>query len=74
LINGGANDSEVFRHAVERFRMADDEMSAWLEAGQEIGNHLALGFGVEVNHHIAQENDFEIADGSWNRLGQVDLL
>ena len=35
--------------------MADQEMAAALEQGQYALHYLALGFQIEINHHIAQK-------------------
>lgn len=41
--------------------MADDEIASGLEARQQPCNDLALGFLIEIDHHIAQEDDVEFA-------------
>ena len=41
--------------------MADDEIAAGMQLLDEAGDHLALGVRIEIDHHIAQENDVELA-------------
>jgi hypothetical protein len=38
----------------------------------QAADDLALGLGVEIDHHVAQEDDVELAQGR-QRLVQVDL-
>jgi hypothetical protein len=52
--------------------MADDEIAAGMQLLDQAGDDLALGVGVEIDHHVAQEDDVELAQHG-QRLVQVDL-
>ncbi len=53
--------------------MADDEPAAGPQAFNQTRHHLLLGLRLEVDHHVAQQDDIELADLR-QTLVQVDLL
>ena len=71
-VNGRLDGLQGVSQAVEAFRMADDEIAAGMQLLDQSCNHLALGFGIEIDHHVAQEDDVELAQGG-QRPVQVDL-
>ena len=54
--------------------MTDEQMAPRLESGKQIVHDAGLGFRVEIDHHIAQENDVEITDSTIDRVSQIDLV
>ena len=53
--------------------MTDEEMPARPQVLDQASHHLTLGVGVEVDHHVAQEDHVEQAQIR-QRAVQVDLL
>ena len=54
--------------------MANDQVTAGAKPGQQVVHDAGLGFRVEVDHHVAQEDHVELADIGVDRVHQVDLL
>ena len=49
-------------------------MAAGGQMRQKMSDDFSLGFGIEIDHHVAQENDVERADMTRDGLGQIDLV
>src|ERR1700689_2699010 len=50
---------EVVRHSVERFGMAEEEISVRQQVVVEVLNHPPLGNQIEINEHVATKDDVE---------------
>jgi len=60
--------------AAQAFRMADEQMSARLQLLRQFSNQRFLRGPVEVNHHVAAENQLAALGEGISRLEQVQVL
>ncbi len=51
------HEAELVGDLVERFGMAQEEVAGGLETGEEMLDDLALGGEVEIDEHVAAEDE-----------------